>query len=453
MPHKRRRPHAHYAPRRVPDSFNALYLRLRLAPILPSVAAAVALGAVAGAGILPTDVRERLRLRAGAIGDDTSERSQRLFFDQPGLDTLLVRTLTHVAAAGSSAARAYSRVRALADSSYAVAGHLLPRGGYDALMTGMLSAGMTLGNMRGGDVHVARIYDDHTGDSLTPVDGHPTPELRRFEAPRQLSDMAADIDDLYWAMARGMTVKITRAGQGSTRRWVVSLPGTDHFDGSSTANPADMESNLREALNLPSAARIGLVRALHDAMRADGVPSEDLLRDPVLICGHSQGGLIAVALAAETPEQSGINVTGILAMGTPGRRMRIRPDVTMLAVEHDQDIVPSLDGMPARAPDHRVVVGRRLVRPQTGALYYAHSSSTYTETVGRLERRVAVTPWDRLGRAAERLRAMLPAEGEDSRVYIYEIWQDLREETPRDVWDVLREIATLRAHCDERTEQ
>ena len=48
---------------------------------------------------------------------------------------------------------------------------------------------------------------------------------------------------------------------------------------------------------------------------------------------------------------------------------------------------------------------------------------------------------------------MLPAEGEDSRVYIYEIWQDLREETPRDVWDVLREIATLRAHCDERTEQ
>ena len=90
----------------------------------------------------------------------------------------------------------------------------------------------------------------------------------------------------------------------------------------------------------------------------------------------------------------------------------MRPDVVTVAVTHDQDVMPSLDGSPDRAPDRRVTVGRSLVRPRTRPLYYAHSSSTYTETVRLLERKVRVTPWGRLASAMAALQDFLPAPGE-----------------------------------------
>ncbi len=228
-------------------------------------------------------------------------------------------------------------------------------------------------------------------------------------------------------MTKGQTLKITRVGQDDRRRWILSLPGTAHMDFTSTANPADMEANIREMLGLASGIRVGAVAALHQAMRLDGVAEDALAKEPVLVCGHSQGGLIGVVLGSMDPTEAGVNVMGVLGSGAPARRIRMRPDVAMLAVAHDQDVVPSMDGSPDRAPDQRVRIGRKLVRPRKDPLYYAHSSATYTETVRQLERKVAVAPFGRVARTVRKLQDFLPTEGEPTRVTFYEVWQELVE--------------------------
>ena len=94
----KRRPRRRYrAIRRVPQAYPGLYLRLKVAPVLPALAATVAVGALAEISALPQDVRARARSLSDDMGTAISEQSQRIFFDTPGLDTLLIRSLSHVA--------------------------------------------------------------------------------------------------------------------------------------------------------------------------------------------------------------------------------------------------------------------------------------------------------------------------------------------------------------------
>ena len=439
----KRRPRRRYrAIRRVPQAYPGLYLRLKVAPVLPALAATVAVGALAEISALPEDVRTRARSLSDDMGTAISEQSQRIFFDNPGLDTLLIRSLSHVARRTATVGRAWAQavvaVGADKDGRLARMLPLIPRRGYDALMTGMLTIGTAVGALRGGEVHVALLRDSDADPAFQdPLPGHPEAQIRRVDAPALLSDMCADIDELYWSRTIGPAVKITRVGDGEPRRWLLSLVGTESMTWRSTNNPADVETNIRLMLGLEASMSVGVVRALHAAMERDGVPAERWAREPVLICGHSQGGIVAAALASVPPDEAGVNVAGILSTGGPNRRIRVRPDVVTVAVYHDQDVMPSLDGSPDRAPDQRVTVGRSLVRPRTRPLYYAHSSSTYTETVRLLERKVRVTPWGRLAQAMAALQDFLPTSGEPTRVMHYEIWQDILTPTSGSTWDTV----------------
>lgn len=439
----RRRTIPFYALRRVPQAFPPSYLRQRVRPLLPGLLGNAVLNGLSSLAALPQEVRDAARNRSEAEGADLLERSQRIFFDEPGLDTLLIRQVSTAARRLTGVGRAYlkTRIALHLDHSGRAARMLplMPRRGYDSLMTSWLAIGTAIGQFRGGEVHTHTFFDSGVpaprGPSLELPEGHPAPQVRRFEAPTSLGDMAADIDDLYWAMAYGQPIKITRVGQGERRRWLVSMPGTDHLTADSVANPADIETNIREVLNVPSAIRVGVVKAVHRAMRADGVLPERWASEPVMVCGHSQGGMVATALAAADPGEVGLDVRGVLTLGSPSRRFVIRDDVTMVSVVHDQDVIPSTDGTPQRVRDHRVSVGRRLVRPRQGALYYAHSSSTYTETVRQVERKTTVAPWGKVPEAVQTLQAFLPGEGEPTRVSIAEIWQDVLEPGRRDRWD------------------
>lgn len=430
---------SNYAPRRVPHSFPPGYLRRRLLPLVPTAALATTLSGISGLTILPKGRRTPLRAMANRLATDVSERAQRIYFDEPGLDTLTVRAIGAWAQRLANLGRLYLKARIAlgmdVDGRAATMLPLVPRRGYDTLMVSMLVIGTAVGYFKGGPVHTVRFYDDALTPARLPVpEGQPIPQPRRLHAPRSLGDMCADIDDLYWSEGAGQTLKITRVGEGENRRWLISMPGTETVDPISNSNPADTEANIREVLNLPSSMRGGLLKALHDAMELEGIAPEDFPREPVMICGHSQGGMVGTALATAPPQTLGINVKAVLTLGTPSRRLRIRDDVTMIAVAHDQDIVPSIDGTSARVPDHRVSVGRRLVRPRKGPLYYAHASVTYTETVQHMERKVAIAPWGRLPSAVNRLHEFLPAEGEPTRVFFYEVWQDVLEPTQERTW-------------------
>ncbi len=424
--------------RRVPESAGASYLARRLVPLIPAFVGSF--GASLSAKLVPeqspwhTVANERAEQKSTRAVD----RMQDIFFSEPGLDTVLVREITRAGKLIGELARIrlWIYISLGRDRTGLARRNLqrIPRVAYDSAMLSGLAIGKALGYFTGGDVHTHTWFD--SGGETSPLPGgHPLPQVRRFGPPSSLGDLAADIDDLYWADAYGQGIKVTLVGDGDERRWMVSIPGTDHPDPASTPNAADLEANMREELNIPSAMRVGVVGGIHQAMALAGVPAAQHQQEKVLLCGHSQGGIIAAALAAADPVEVGFHVTGALTMGTPGRRYRIRDDVTMIAVEHLQDAVPAMDGTPRKEGDHRVVVQRPLTKPRVGSLYYAHASSTYTDTVRLLERRVSVSRWGKTADAVSKLQEFLPRDGESTRVFHQYIWQDVLPSHTSTTWN------------------
>jgi hypothetical protein len=77
-----------------------------------------------------------------------------------------------------------------------------------------------------------------------------------------------------------------------------------------------------------------------EAMAEAGIGADE----PVLVVGHSQGGMEAVAIAAG---DSGFNVTDVVTAGSPTAQVGGYPTgVNVLSIEQHGDVVPLLDGEP-----------------------------------------------------------------------------------------------------------
>ncbi len=172
--------------------------------------------------------------------------------------------------------------------------------------------------------------------------------------PRDLSDV---IGGLAWRSenedeaARSGTaggeidVKVLHHTDG-TRSVIVDIPGTR--DWSTTGHDADVTgpaSNIRAIRGERTAYEQGVLAALARA----GVRPDD----PVLLVGHSLGGMVAVTAARDAVTAGRFDVTDVITAGSPvGRTVGGLPaSVRALALENDHDLVPQLDGRanPARA--------------------------------------------------------------------------------------------------------
>lgn len=402
---------------------------------------------------------EALQEWARETGDHALQKAQQTYFDAPGLDSLTIRQAKWLGRGVSHLGAVYLRVKiALGLDRTGRASRnltLIPRTGYDALMVGGLMAGRTLGYFVRGEMRHAlwsansgsgtkdkrRHEGEDEGATWKPLagdepssaerphlpNGHPKPAIRRYGAPTTLGDVAADIDDMYWAEAYGQPLKVIRSGEGEQRRWAVIIPGTDHMDYDTQPNPADLETNMEEELNITSDLRVGVINVVKDAMRREGLSEEEMVSERVLAAGHSLGGMVAAALASADPREVGFTVDTVFTMGSPTRRLILRRDVAMVAVEHDQDVIPAFDGAPRRDVDQRITYTRRLTRPAFDPLFYAHSSATYTETVRRMEERLEIVPYGRLAQAVSALQGMLPTKEEvgEAKVFHYYVWRDV----------------------------
>jgi pimeloyl-ACP methyl ester carboxylesterase len=131
-------------------------------------------------------------------------------------------------------------------------------------------------------------------------------------------------------------VRITTVEKpGEPPAYIVSIPGTTRWSPDGAANPTDLTGNLELAGgNLSTAAE-----AVRLAMEQAGIPEDA----PVMLSGHSQGGMIAAALASDGSFTDRFNVTNLVTFGSPVDSSPIPPSIDVLALQHAGDPVPKVD--------------------------------------------------------------------------------------------------------------
>ncbi|MDR1998365.1 MAG: hypothetical protein LBQ06_00255 [Frankiaceae bacterium] len=154
-------------------------------------------------------------------------------------------------------------------------------------------------------------------------------------APRSVAELAERVARLGSNGANTAIEIVT--GPDGARRAIVYLRGTTRWD-SGSADPTDLDGNIVALAGCPTVYGRGVV----EAMRAAGIDSSM----PVLLVGHSQGGMVAANLTRELAESGEFAVTDLLTFGAPFAQMDhpVAAGVQLIALENRSDVTPDLDG-------------------------------------------------------------------------------------------------------------
>lgn len=176
-------------------------------------------------------------------------------------------------------------------------------------------------------------------------------------APRGVGDLLLALDHRN-QLSTGPTQgeidvrRLTRVNADGTTStsWIVDLPGTKDWqpDPRGREHLNDLATNLETMAGDPSARVDGVTRALELA----GVGKAE----PVMLVGHSQGGLVAMRAAEQYARDGRFAVTHVVTAGSPIARMEVPASVQVLALENRYDVVPRLDGEPPPPDARRVTV-------------------------------------------------------------------------------------------------
>lgn len=208
---------------------------------------------------------------------------------------------------------------------------------YSEVVASSILAGAAFANflntLQGRDIHTlddgTGTVGEHTDLSLTEsVDGHPP-----LREPSSLDEILRSTTDAYQVDG---TVRITTVTQpDGTTAYIVNTPGTESWSPNAGDNPLDLTGNLAAMSEQPSAA----MEAVTAAMEAAGIPPDA----PVLLVGHSQGGIINTALISDPAFTDRFNVTHSVTYGSPVDTFDTDQSVQQLNIQHESDLVPMLD--------------------------------------------------------------------------------------------------------------
>ena len=211
--------------------------------------------------------------------------------------------------------------------------------------TGLLAAGLNASVV----LSTAGLLHPHLLDDGSPVAGDPQTVgvgsdpaqngHRSTPVPNSLAQIMGGVtaayDDGGKAGTPDAAVRITVVDKGNGPAYIVTIPGTSEWNVRSGSNPMDTVGNLSSASgNLSTASG-----AVEMAMLQAGIPADA----PVMLVGHSQGGMTAANLAADPEFRGHFNVTNVMTYGSPIDSTRIPADVNTLALQHPFDVVPRLD--------------------------------------------------------------------------------------------------------------
>jgi hypothetical protein len=178
-------------------------------------------------------------------------------------------------------------------------------------------------------------------------------------------------------------VHVERMDGPAGRAWVVSVPGTANWSPVAGSTPFDLTGDVRLLAGKRTAGMAGVVAA----MRETGVQRGE----PVLLVGHSQGGLIAAALAADPAVRREFSIRRVLTSGAPIASVPIPDAVPVLSIEHTDDLVPRLDGSANRDRPNWITVSAAASTVDLSAAdraepLLAHRIELYGRTAERIDR-------------------------------------------------------------------
>jgi pimeloyl-ACP methyl ester carboxylesterase len=211
------------------------------------------------------------------------------------------------------------------------------------------------------------------------------------------------------------TVGVERVEHADGRvSWTVLVPGTQGVV--SPVHPFDGVTDL----DLMAKEAAEVTAAVEDALAlADASPDE-----PVVLVGHSLGGIAAVALASSPGFAAKHRLGGVVTAGSPTATFAVPPGVPVLHLENDEELVSPLDGRSgAENPGtrDRVTVGRSLrASPDpadvaaSGSVGAAHGMPTHLRTL-RLAREAGSAP---VTDVVTRLERLLGGERAETRFYV-----------------------------------
>ncbi|GAA3678557.1 hypothetical protein GCM10022267_76660 [Lentzea roselyniae] len=211
---------------------------------------------------------------------------------------------------------------------------------------------------------LAATYADGTAD-VTALE--PLPD----SGPHSLRDIMLGLDERNDphddSDESNIDVRVIKDANGNVTGYVVDIPGTKDWN-----SPWDPKSANDTGVNIDAMAgnntvlQMGIERALREAgAQGSGVP--------VMLVGHSQGGIVA-AQSTNDLISGGYNVTHVITAGSPVGRIDIPDNVQMLSLENKNDIVPRLD-----ASDNPNTANRTTVtfENQTGTVGGNHGIGGY----------------------------------------------------------------------------
>jgi len=242
------------------------------------------------------------------------------------------------------------------------------------------------------------VYGGETGVTVRPVAGPAS------AAPRTLPALMTELAAVNAEPDGTIEIQTITAADGS-RRHVVYLPGTDDMStlpGGRDADLRDMDENVRLVAGEHTAYEAGVLDALADAGVEPG--------EPVLLAGHSQGGMVAVAVASAAAGL-GYCVTKVVTAGAPAPAAP-PSGTTVLALENEGDIVPLTDGTLATSTRQKVTV--EFASGSTG-IADAHSLRHYVEGAEAIE----ASSDPRLREAAGEVDAFLGVPGATVTTHTY----------------------------------
>ena len=217
-----------------------------------------------------------------------------------------------------------------------------------------------------------------------PLSVKETGRSKRPTKRRQLGDIVGEAADTEHQSNDDHSVVHVRRVVGADGKgsWVVSIPGTTHWTTHSDHGPSSTAANLASMAGEKSSLYPAINKAMSAAMQEAGVAPGS---EPVMLTGHSQGGIVAARLAADHHFRDKFDVKEIVTAGSPIARIAIPKSVNVLSVENIHDPIPRVDGMPNPDTTNRTNIVCETPRGEhLDSILDAHNASRYTRSAGEL---------------------------------------------------------------------